>query len=94
VLRILWNGAVILSLLVCVAAVVLWVRGYFVQDWWQYEVTNSAGRRWTGYTFVSTRDSLYVSVNDYRFKAAGEAEKYSQHTLETGFRTTVSRRGR
>jgi hypothetical protein len=84
-LQILLNAMTMLSLLVCLASAVLWVRGYFVQDWWEYAITNSAGRRYTGYSFVSNRGTFYVSINDYRFKAAGDAEKYARHYFGDGF---------
>src|SRR3954462_9045084 len=84
-LRILWNAAAILSLLLCLAAVVLWIRGYFVQDWWWYQHTDSVGRRYTAYNFGSNRGLFQLSMADYRFKAAGRAEEYAKGYFGEGF---------
>jgi hypothetical protein len=62
VLRILLNAATVLSLLLCVATVALWVRGYFYQDGFGY--TRKAGGQFRSWGLSNFGGSvIYMSAS-------------------------------
>jgi hypothetical protein len=65
-LRILWNGATVVSALVCAFAVVVWARSYWVED---YAFGGNPGRGIA--VFCSARGSLWVGV-EHGWPRAGQ----------------------
>jgi hypothetical protein len=65
-----------LSLLLCVAVCVLWVRSYVATEWLVYQKTEPSNRLWWKLTFVSTPGQLYIGFGRVDFNGDGLAEKY------------------
>jgi hypothetical protein len=77
--QLLLNSAAGLSLILCIATVVLWVRSYWVQDRIDYQKTDTARFTFTGYAFSSNHGSLYVIMDRQVFR---EAEYLNFYVLE------------
>jgi hypothetical protein len=74
-LRILLNSLTLLSLLLCLATLVLWPRSYFANDWLHF-VIPPHGRQWTQYSVSSNKGSVFVSYYNFRFKSDSELQDF------------------
>jgi hypothetical protein len=61
--RRLWNILAIVSMLVCIALLVVWVRSYFYQDGFGY--TSITGGRYRAWGFSSWTGSIMYMHSDY-----------------------------
>jgi hypothetical protein len=64
-----------LSLLLCVAVGVMWVRGQRSADWFHW--TQTSEHEWRRETLVAAGDGFYVSHQWFFFDAPGHARKYA-----------------
>ena len=73
--RILLNAVTVLSLLLCVAVGVMWVRGQRSADWFHW--TRTSEHEWRRETLVVGSDGFYVSHQWFFFDNPGHARKYA-----------------
>ena len=79
--RRLLNLLTILSLLLCVAVGVMWVRGQRSADWFHW--TQTREHEWRRETLVGGGDGFYVSHQWFFFDNSGAARKYAAGLGET-----------
>jgi hypothetical protein len=70
-----------LSLLLCAAVCVAWVRGQRSADWFHW--TQTSEHEWRRETLVAEGDGLYVSHQWFFFDAPGHAREYAAGLGET-----------
>jgi hypothetical protein len=82
----LFYGATAMSLLLCVATLAIWVRSYWVNEWFKYQRLDAANCRWTGYTLVSDQGRIYLSYGPFVFSTPAGATQYAgQGNEQAGF---------
>ena len=75
-----------LSVLACAAVAALWVRSYWVDDWFHFYRADPAARWWSARTISSNNGVLYLSWNRVGFAEDGRVEEYiAEHRLDPGF---------
>jgi hypothetical protein len=68
------------SLLLCMAVCVLWVRSYAAKEWLTYQKTEPSNRLWWKFTLVSCPGQLYIGFGRVDFNGDGLAERYQDST--------------
>ena len=68
-----------LSLLLCVAVCVLWVRSYWVEDWVKYHGPDVAGLRWRRFACASGGGHVTVSWATLTFRDGRRAAAYAEN---------------
>jgi len=73
-----------LSILLCVAVIVFWIRGQYKADWFQWSKTDPQANIWRGHDLSNGRSGVYLSWQWFSFDRPGHAEEYAKLVQRPG----------
>src|SRR5262245_14054514 len=66
-------------LLFALALTIVWVRGQWMADWYQWHRTDEAANTWHAWDVVTGKSYLYVSRQEFIFERPGRALEYARN---------------
>lgn len=79
--RRLLNAITVVSMLLCVATLLVWVRAQFAMDWLRWYATSDAANTWRAWDVFSNRFTICFSRKLYLFEHPGNAVEFRDGAL-------------